>query len=88
MAKTSSLRDAYRHPGFLPAARVEADSDQPDTFVLPLRRCRKKTSAAVAAASSPVITITSRAEPATSIAAGDRSWWNSSFAASIALGAA
>jgi hypothetical protein len=88
MAKTTSLRDAYRHPGFLPAAQVEADRDDPDAFVLPLRRRRKKTSAVVADAFSPVTTITSRAAPVTSIVVGERSWSNSSFAASIALGAA
>jgi hypothetical protein len=88
MSKTTSLRDAYRHPGFVPALRAEADTDNPDTFIVPLRRRRKKTSAGVADAWSTVTTITFCAGPATSIAVADLSSSNSSFVASIALGAA
>jgi len=88
MSKTTSLHDAYRHPGFMPALRARTDDDDPDTFVVSLRRRRKKTSAAVADAWSTVTTITSCDAPATSIAAADPSSSNSSFVASIALGAA
>ena len=88
MSKTTSLHDAYRHPGFMPALRARTDDDDPDTFVVSLRRRRKKTSAAVADAWSTVTTITSCDAPATSIAAADPSSSNSSFVASLALGAA
>jgi hypothetical protein len=88
MSKTTSLRDAYRHPGFLPALRARTDDDDPDTFVVSLRRRRKKTSAAVADAWSTVPTITSCGAPATSIAVVDPSSSNSSFVASLVLGAA
>lgn len=88
MSKTTSLHDAYRHPGFMPALRAQTDDDDPDTFVVPLRRRRKKTFAAVADAWSTVTTITSCGAPATSIAVADPSSSNSSFVASLALGAA
>src|ERR1019366_9558389 len=48
MSKTTSLHDAYRHPGFMPALRARTDDDDPDTFWVALRRRRKKTSAEVA----------------------------------------
>lgn len=88
MSKTTSLRDAYRRPGFMPALRARTDEGDPDTFVVSLRRRRKKTSAAVADAWSTVTTITSCGAPATSIAVADPSSSNSSFVASLALGAA
>lgn len=48
MAKTSSLRDAYRYPGFLPAHRVRREDEEPYGFIVPLHRRRKKVCAVVA----------------------------------------
>ena len=50
MSKTTYLRDAYCQPGFVPASRVQTVRNNPDTFVVSLRRRRKKTSAGVAVA--------------------------------------
>ena len=88
MSKTTSLRDAYRHPGFVPALRARTADDDPDAFVVSLRRRRKKTSAAVADAWSTVPTITSCGALVTSIAVADPSLSNSSFVASLVHGAA
>ena len=48
MPQTSSLRDAYRYPGFLPAFRVHRQDEEPYGFIVPLHRRRKKVCAVVA----------------------------------------
>lgn len=48
MTETSSFRDAYRYPGFLPACRLRRQDEEPHGFIVPLRRRRKKVSAATA----------------------------------------
>jgi hypothetical protein len=40
------LRDTYRFPGFDPAASVQGYPGDPKAIILPLRRRRKKRSAA------------------------------------------
>ena len=87
MPKTHRLRDAYRHPGFVPAMTVRVDDDAPDVFVLPLHRRQKKRSAAPVFIPPEGLTTTSFASRAISIAAGMPSISNSNFAASIVPGA-
>ena len=43
------LRDTYRFPGLDPAALVHGYPGEPNAIILPLRRRRKKRSAAIVA---------------------------------------
>ena len=88
MSKSANLRDAYRQPGFVPEARGYVEDADPDTFVLPLRRRRKKTPVESADSTFPAITIASFAAAATSTAVVEKSSSNSSSVASIVPGAA
>ncbi len=45
MDDNTDLRRAYEQPGFVAASQVRVDEDDSATFVVPLRRRRKKTSA-------------------------------------------
>jgi hypothetical protein len=45
MSKTRHLRDAYRHPGFVPQAVLQAVDFDPHAFGVALNRRRKKQSA-------------------------------------------
>jgi hypothetical protein len=45
MSKTRHLRDAYRHPGFIPQAILQAVEFDPHAFGIALTRRRKKRSA-------------------------------------------
>jgi hypothetical protein len=87
MSKTATLRDAYRHPGFVPQVGIRVDERDSDIFVLPLHRRRKKTPVGVADESCLAITTTSYAEAAISTAVGEKSSSNSSSAGSIVPGA-
>jgi len=42
MSKNHSLRDAYRHPGFVPALTVRIEANAPEVYVVSLRRRQKK----------------------------------------------
>jgi hypothetical protein len=88
MSKFANLRDAYRQPGFVPESRVFVDDGDTDTFVLPLRRRRKKTPVESADGTCPVIMIASFAGAATSTAVVEKSSSNSSSVASIVPGVA
>ena len=57
MSQTTPLSAAYQHPGFVPEPLARIEDDDPDTFILPLRRRQKKTSAAGAVTrAAPTIT--------------------------------
>ena len=87
MSQTASLSKAYRHPGFTPEPLARVEDDDPDTFILPLRRRQKKTPVeGVDTLAAP--TITSASRPATSTAADEPSSWSSCSGGSTARGAA
>ena len=88
MPKRHSLRDAYRHPGFVPALTVRVDPDAPEVYVLPLRRRQKKRSAAPVGFLLGVLMTTLFAGRVTWIVAVIRSSWSSIFVVSIVHGAA
>jgi hypothetical protein len=88
MPETQSLRDAYRHSGFVPAINIRIDPNAPEVYILPLRRRQKKRSAAHAGFPLGVPTTTSFVGLAIWIVAVIRSSWSLNFAASIAHGAA
>lgn len=88
MPKTHSLRDAYRHPGFVPSMTVRVEPDAPADYVLSLTRRQKKRSAASAVFPFAALMTTSADAPAISIAPATPSTSNSNSAASIARGAA
>jgi len=88
MPKSHSLRDAYRHPAFVPALAVRVEPGAPADYVLSLTRRQKKRSAATAVFPFAALTTTIAASPAIWIAAVTRSTSNSNSAASIARGAA
>ena len=88
MPKTHSLRDAYRHPGFVPAMTVRVEPGAPADYVLSLTRRQKKRSAASAGYPFVALTTTPADAAAIWIAPATRSTSNSISAASIARGAA
>ena len=87
MPKTHSLRDAYRHPGFVPAPTARVEPGAPTDYVLSLTRRQKKRSAASAVFPFAALTTTSAVAAAIWIAPATRSFSNSNSAASIARGA-
>ena len=87
MAKTHSLRDAYRYPGFVPSMTVRVEGDAPEVYVLPLRRRQKKRAVASVVVSLGALTTTSSAALAIWIAAATRSILSLNFVASIVRGA-
>jgi hypothetical protein len=87
MSQTVPLSSAYQHAGFIPELLARVEDDSPDTFILPLRRRQKKTSAAGAAShAAPTITPIAKAE--ISIAPAGWSFWSLSSGGSTARGAA
>ena len=87
MPKTHSLRDAYRHPGFVPAPTVRVEPGAPTDYVLSLTRRQKKRSAASAVFPFAALATTSAVAAAIWIAPATRFFSNSNSAASIARGA-
>jgi hypothetical protein len=87
MSQSVPLSTAYQHPGFTPELRARVEDDCPDTFILPLRRRQKKTSAE-SAATRAAHTITHVAKAETSTAPAGWSSWSSSSGGSTAPGAA
>lgn len=85
MSQSTSLRDAYRFPGFQPAQRVREEGHG---YVVPLSRRRKK--APVAAVAFPFVasTIPGNDKHAISIVQTAMSFWSSFTVGSFALGAA
>jgi hypothetical protein len=57
LLRERKLRDAYRFPGFVPAATVRGVFGKPQVRVLLLHRRQKKRSAAFVAVSTEAITI-------------------------------
>jgi hypothetical protein len=88
MPKNHSLRDAYRHPGFVPAMTVRVDPDIPEVYVLPLRRRSKKRSVARVGFPLGALTTTSFVSRVIWIAALIRSSWSSTSAVCIVHGVA
>jgi len=88
MSNNHSLRDAYRHPGFVPAMTVRVDPDIPEVYVLPLRRRSKKRSVACVGFPLGALTTTLFVSHAIWIVAVIRSSWSSTSAALIVHGAA
>jgi hypothetical protein len=68
MAKFTSLRDAYRHPGFVPMARIQSIENDSSALVVPLRRRQKKWFAAHAVKDNSTSTIALVDRPETSTA--------------------
>jgi hypothetical protein len=86
MAKTHSLRDAYRHPGFVPSMKVGVEGDAPEAYVLPLHRRQKKRVVASVVFSLGALTTTSSAALAIWIAVVTRSILSLNSVASIVRG--
>jgi hypothetical protein len=57
MENLHHLRDTYRFPGLEPAASVHGYPGEPKAIILPLRRRRKKRSAATVGNGTPPSTI-------------------------------
>ena len=79
MAKFTSLRDAYRHPGFVPMARIQSIEDDSSAWVVSLRRRQKKWIAARAVNDITASTITTVGKPVTSTAEVEGFCSNSTF---------
>jgi hypothetical protein len=88
MSSSTSLNDAYRHPGFVPEQQARLDKTESTTFILPLRRRGKKTSAEAADKTCMAITTILFDKPETSTVAAAPFSWNSSFDGSSVPGAA
>ena len=87
MSQTVPLSKAYEHSGFTPELFARVEDDSPSTFILPLRRRQKKTSAEGAATNAvPTITPIAKAEISTALAGW--SSWSLSSGGSTARGAA
>jgi hypothetical protein len=76
LLRERQLRDAYRFPGFVPAATVRGVFGKPRVRVLLLHRRQKKQSAAFAAGDSGAITIRSFVWSATCRVVDTTSIWN------------
>ena len=88
MPKNHSLRDAYRHPGFVPATTVRIEPGAPADYIVSLTRRQKKRSAATAGCPFAALTTTPADAAAIWIAPATPCFSNSNSAASIARGAA
>jgi hypothetical protein len=87
MANFKRLRDLYRFTGFVPRDRVRGIFGDPVAVVVPLRRLRKKRSAAFAVTFTTPTTTNGPDAFATSPAATSGSTSHSSFEGSFVRGA-
>lgn len=85
MPKSTSLRDAYRFPGFHPAQRIREEGHG---YVVPLSRRRKKVTVVAADLLFAESTIADNGKPAISIVQIAMSSWSSFTVGSFARGVA
>jgi hypothetical protein len=85
MPHSTSLRDAYRFPGFQPAQRVREEGPG---FIVPLSRRRKKVTVVAADLLFAESTIPGNAKHAISIVQIAMSFWSSFTVGSFAPGVA